>query len=140
MNFEGLQLVKHESFPSLPLPPFAHTHTHTQIYVTTTVAKNFGVTHFLFTISQLPKLVYNKTVGRWGLLVGGTEMLVGGSNCWCSKHKGLIVIDQSPRTCTHTHTSTNREYVVQKVVRPTRRSTICSWLHHITETVSLGQN
>jgi len=35
----------------------------TKIYVTTRVVRKFSVTHFLFIISQLPKLVYNKTVG-----------------------------------------------------------------------------
>lgn len=35
----------------------------TKIYVTTTVVTNFGLTHFLFIISQLSKLMYNKSVG-----------------------------------------------------------------------------
>jgi WASH complex subunit strumpellin len=34
-----------------------------KIYVTTTVVKNFSIICFLFVITQLPKLVYNKSVG-----------------------------------------------------------------------------
>ena len=34
-----------------------------QIYVTTTVVRNFGIIHSVFAISQLIKLVYNRSVG-----------------------------------------------------------------------------
>ena len=36
---------------------------HPQIYVTTRVVRDFGLTNFVFIISQLQKLVYNKNVG-----------------------------------------------------------------------------
>ncbi len=35
-----------------------------QIYATSKTVENFGAVHFLFIISQLPKLMYNKGVGE----------------------------------------------------------------------------
>ena len=36
----------------------------TKIYATTRLVNGFGAVHFMFVISQLPKLMYNKGVGK----------------------------------------------------------------------------
>ena len=64
-----------------------------KIYVTTRVVMNFSVTHFLFIISQLPKRVYNKTVGRRGLISSTVQ------SCYPSEPKAYSY----PALCTICH-------------------------------------